>query len=375
MITLFVFCAKFSINTKRVSKGERNLNGIPIIIPAYEPDENLPIFCAELRKVTDTEIIIVDDGSGEGYAKIFENVETNYGCIVLRHNANCGKGRALKTAFKYLLDSHNHLIGCITADSDGQHLPCDVLQCAKALKTNENALILGCRDFDLEHIPFKSRVGNKLTKFVCKYLCGINVSDTQTGLRAIPKQFMAELLECQGERFEFEINMLIAARGRYPFVEVKIETVYESKTEHKTHFDPVRDSFKIYSQLLKNFLRFAVASFSSSLLDILLFSLFCMFLKPINSILYITISTVLARIVSSVYNYIINYTYVFKSKNKKNITLAKYFILAAVQMLSSAALTTVCVFLMPVISETLIKVVVDIILFFISYNIQKRFIF
>lgn len=348
---------------------------IPIVIPAYEPDENLLLFCESLRKVTNRAIIIVNDGSDKKYNEIFDTAKKNYCCTVLQHDINRGKGRALKSAFEYILNEFEDVCGCVTADSDGQHSPKDVLKCIEALEGNPHNLILGCRNFNLESIPFKSRFGNKLTKFICKYFCGINITDTQTGLRAIPKAFMSDLLNIPGERFEFETNMLIEARNKYPFLEVEIETIYESKTEHKTHFNPVKDSFKIYAAIFKNFFRYAISSFSASIIDVCLFTVFCSLLRPIGFIYYITLATVLARIISSVYNYIINYSFVFRSKNKRNITIIKYFSLCLIQMILSSVLTTIGVFLLPMVWESAVKIIVDIILFVISYNIQKKFIF
>lgn len=252
---------------------------IPVVIPAYEPDGKLLDLCRSLVESGIGDIVVVDDGSGKEYQPVFKAVQEECCGVVLRHAANMGKGRALKDAFNFLLNEREDLVGCVTADSDGQHTVKDILKCMEALEQDHNCFILGCRDFDQPDVPFKSRFGNKLTQKVCKGLCGIAVSDTQTGLRAIPKEFMEYLLNTSGERFEFETNMLVESRGRFGIVEVMVETVYDSKTEHKTHFDPVRDSIRIYKIFGGIFFKFLVSSFSSSILDILLFLLFCPLLQ------------------------------------------------------------------------------------------------
>jgi hypothetical protein len=81
----------------------------------------------------------------------------------------------------------------------------------EALQASPEKLILGCRDFTEEQVPQKSKTGNRITRNFCKYLCRIQVTDTQTGLRAISKKFMEKLMLVPGERFEFELNMLIEA--------------------------------------------------------------------------------------------------------------------------------------------------------------------
>lgn len=288
---------------------------IPIIIPAYEPDKKLLNICSEIRAMISTPIIVIDDGSGNEYKDIFESLISN-GFIVLNHAVNLGKGRALKDAFNYVLSTYPEVSGVITADSDGQHTPQDIKKCMDALASNLDKLVLGCREFKQENIPWKSRFGNELTKKVCSYLCGISISDTQTGLRGISKEFMKICLSIPGERFEFETNMLITAKSHVKFLEVPIETVYESKTNHKTHFDPILDSISIYKIFVGIFSRFVISSLSSSVIDIVLFVWFCSIFKVWNGLLYITVSTILARIISAIYNYLINYKLVFKSKKR-----------------------------------------------------------
>ena len=123
-------------------------------------------------------------------------------------------------------------------------------------------------------IPFKSKYGNKITTFVVKLFCGMKISDTQTGLRAIPASFMSQILTTPGERFEYEMNMLIDSKYACPIIELPIQTIYESKDNHKTHFDPIRDSYRIYKIFGKMFLHYTISSLSSCVVDLLLFSMF-----------------------------------------------------------------------------------------------------
>ena len=118
---------------------------IPLIIPSYEPDEKLLKLLGQLRESGFQNIVLVDDGSGEDYACFFARAERDYGCRVLRHAVNQGKGRALKTAFNFCLQEFAGAAGVITADSDGQHSPECILACAEALLAHPEALILGCR--------------------------------------------------------------------------------------------------------------------------------------------------------------------------------------------------------------------------------------
>ena len=359
------------MNDKNISQDTH----IPLIIPCYEPDDRLISLLQALSANGFTNIVLVNDGSSSEYDHYFSDAQNIYNCTVLTHFKNLGKGRALKYAFNYCLQNDAKLIGCVTADSDGQHIPEDIFLVMNSLKENPNNLILGCRDFNSDNIPRKSYLGNTITKKVCKFLCGIEVSDTQTGLRGIPKDFMAESLDIPGERFEYETRMLINAKGTYDITEVPIETVYDSTEKHQTHFDPIKDSIRIYKIFGGIFLKFIISSLSSCVLDLILFHLFCEIFKDTYTAAYITIATVIARIISATYNYSINYALVFHSKEKKSTSLTKYAMLAIIQMLLSAALVTLGAYILPIAPEVIIKIIVDTVLFFISYYIQRTLVF
>lgn len=347
---------------------------IPVIIPAYEPDEKLSILLRSLKKAGIENIVVVDDGSGSEYAALFEAAAALEGCTVLTHSVNLGKGRALKTAFNYCLLKYPKLCGCVTADSDGQHTPKDILACMKKLWENPRALVLGCRNFDTPDIPARSVFGNKCTRKVFGYLIGLSVSDTQTGLRAIPSFFMKALMNVNGERFEYETNMLIETKNMdIPILEVPVETIYleENKT---SHFNPIKDSVRIYMI----FGKFLFSSLSSSVVDLILFGLFCNVLRAVDGIPggvpYIIVATVLARVISAVYNFWLNYKVVFRSSANVAVTAVKYFALAVCQMLCSAFLVNAVYGLLGG-SEVAVKIPVDVFLFFASFVVQREFVY
>ena len=347
---------------------------IPVIIPSYEPDDKLITLLEALKQTGISHVVVVDDGSGAQYETFFEPAEEMDNCTVLHHAVNLGKGRALKTAFNHCLRVYGESPGCVSADSDGQHTPADILACMRKLWENPQALILGCRDFDAPSVPARSSFGNKCTRKVFRYLLGLSVSDTQTGLRAIPTLFMKELMQVKGERVEYETNMLIETKNlNIPILEVPVETVYieENKT---SHFNPIKDSVRIYLV----FGKFLFSSLSSSVLDLLLFHILCMAFLPlgeeIRGIPYIVAATVGARVISAVYNFLINYRVVFKSKGNLAVTAGKYGLLAVCQMMCSAFLVNGLYGLVGG-AEVLIKMPVDVFLFFASFVIQREFVY
>lgn len=355
------------------------MSKIDIVIPAYEPDHRLLKLLEDLNLQNIGPVIIVDDGSGERYKEIFSKASSlveQMGGIVLTHEANRGKGRALKTAFQYVLDNDEKVTNVITADSDGQH----TVECIKKIiagieKEMLNSLVLGVRRFDLEGIPWKSRLGNNLTKKIFAYISGVHVSDTQTGLRGIPRKYMEELINLKGERFEFEMRMLINAADRYHIIEIPIETIYDSEDNHQTHFNPVVDSFRIYRILGEKFIKFILSSCSASIIDLVFFSVICSLLEKYYPVIYVTIATVAARIISASYNYFVNYKVVFRSRDSFKTSAFKYLLLALIQMGCSAGLITIFVKMIPTGPELLLKVVIDTVLFFISYYIQQKIVF
>ena len=350
----------------------------PIIIPAYEPDERLLILLADLNQAKVCPVIIVDDGSSEAYRHIFVSAEEIYHAVVLKHEKNYGKGRGLKTAFTFCLKQYAAMVGCITADSDGQHTLASILKCREALFANPRKLILGVRDFTGDTIPLKSSFGNQLTRKVFHILYKVDISDTQTGLRGIPAAYMQRLLDVPGDGFEFETRMLIdAIEKSIGWTEVQIETIYDSKENHGTHFRPIVDSVRIYRVFGFGFGKFAFTGVFSSAIDLLLFQLVCLALRNNKFFagVYVAVATVGARAISSVSNYLLNYFLVFASKRKHYQSAVRYFLLAVLQVSISAALTTGLFNLLSADVELFVKIPVDILLWFFSFQIQKRYVY
>lgn len=345
---------------------------IPIIIPAYEPDEKLIKLVDELNSASVGPIVVVNDGSDkEKFGHIFDSVKKR-GAIVLEHAVNMGKGRALKTAFNYCLNEYEDLAGVITADSDGQHTVLDIKKCMEALLTDSKALVLGVRNFDESGIPARSVFGNKVTRRIMKLLVGLSISDTQTGLRGIGPSFMKYLLTEDGERFEFETNMLIATKDQgVPIIEVPISTIYLEENK-SSHFNPIVDSIRIYAI----FLKFLFSSLSSSVVDMVMFSIFCAIFRNVPmAIGYIMLSTILARVISAIYNFAINYGIVFKGKGNKFKAAVKYFVLAVCIMLLSGFFVTIGHGLFGDVPEIVVKVPVDCVLFLLSFIVQREIVY
>ncbi len=217
-----------------------------IIFPAFNPSSALfkELVCGLAANKLITKIIVVNDGSDLRFNNIFAELSKIPNCVVLNHSFNQGKGAALKTAFAYCLQHFPNSSGVITADADGQHAPEDIIKIAGLLQENTNSLILGIRDLS-QDVPWKSIIGNKLASFLTYLLTGHKIADTQCGLRAIPNQYLPELLEVKGQKYDYELHVLLyALQKKLPTKFFKIKTIY-FQGNSGSHFHPFADSLRI----------------------------------------------------------------------------------------------------------------------------------
>lgn len=346
---------------------------VTIVLPSLNPDEKLNMVVDGLVNAGYKDIVLVNDGSDEAHMEPFRLACLHPEVTILTHEVNKGKGRALKTAFEYVLENRKESAGVVTVDGDNQHTVKDITACADKM-IEKDKVILGCRDFSGKDVPWKSKFGNNLTAAVFRLFCRIKISDTQTGLRAIPYKYLKLMCEVEGERFEYETQMLFAFKNNgIDFEEVKIATVY-LEDNASTHFDPIKDSIKIYKIIFK----FMFSSGTSFLIDYGVYSLLVLLIgSGLERALRLFIATFVARALSSVYNYTMNKKVVFKSKASLGSSLTKYYILCVLQAGASYGL----VFLLSKIIEAgsllemLLKLIVDIFLFALSFQIQRKWVF
>ncbi|MHB8880792.1 MAG: glycosyltransferase [Thermodesulfovibrionales bacterium] len=335
---------------------------IPVLIPAYNPDDSLLSLADRLIGRGFKDIVIVNDGSDRSCGDLFEKLEMTGHCHVLHHAVNLGKGRALKTGFNHICINFKGAKGVITVDADGQHLPEDAAKVAETFLANPDRLVIGARKFS-RGTPLRSLIGNTITRYVFRLLIGKKLSDTQSGLRCIPLSMLPDLIRLEAERYEYEMNMLILAKANHTdIVEEQITTVYLDDNR-SSHFNPLTDSMRIYFLLL----RFFLSSVFASTVDFIVFASTYLFN---NNIL---MSLVLARLVSGGLNFAMNKRLVFQSRQGTLLPLVKYFIL----FISLAGLSYVSIRTMSDLGINVIvaKIVAETVLFIASFTIQRDFVF
>lgn len=334
------------------------------LIPAYEPELELVSLVRELRQAG-MEVVVVNDGSSADKIEIFQMLEMD--ALVLTHKENQGKGSALKSGFRFIKEHFSAPYVVVTVDADGQHTPQDVWKVCEETERHRESLVLGSRCFTGD-VPAKSKWGNRITRFVYEAFTKRAVYDTQTGLRGCSDVLLPEMLNVKGERYEYEMNVLLeCARKQIPIREVAIETIYVEGNA-SSHFDAWKDSYRIYKEILK----FSIASFSCFILDYGLYTIFVCLLQ--NRSHGVMAANILARGISAIANFLVNKCMVFQSEEELLHTFFRYFALAGGILAGNTIVLEVLVQRIGV-NAFGAKLCVECLFFFVSWFVQSHMIF
>lgn len=330
---------------------------VTIIIPAYNP----AVPFVELVKglVADFDVLVINDGSKEDCAPMFAEAVAA-GAKLLVHEVNRGKGAALKTAISHLQSTGEEWFA-VTADADGQHCIKDIKTVAKLTVDSPDSLVLGVRNF--KGMPARSRFGNTMTRVSFYLATHTKISDTQTGLRGFTHLTADRLITAEGDRYEYEMNVLLGLKKwGIPVIETTIATIYIDGNA-SSHFHPIRDSLIVFGQVLK----FTLASLLCTVLDYALYLSLITWTPIPPEWAYLG-----ARAVSATINYQLSLKLVFHSKPDWRTTLAYYML--ALSVVSTGSML-VMVFTNMGVNEAIIKIPVDVLLFFVNFFVQKHIIF
>ncbi|MDO8399636.1 MAG: glycosyltransferase [Bradyrhizobium sp.] len=334
---------------------------ILFLFPSYQPTV---LFCELLerfRQIDPSPIVVVDDGSGPAYDELFRRAARVSDTVVLKNAVNLGKGAALKHGINHILVNYPDCIGVVTADADGQHAVEDILKVANELRSLPGEAIFGSRSFKRD-VPFRSKIGNIISRYVYRFLIGLNLSDTQTGLRGIPRRLGELSLGIRANRYEFETEQLIILTNeRIGFREIPIQTIYIDDNR-ESHFRPLYDSLKIYFVLL----RYALASVAAAATDLVTFWII------FGSTQQILLSNMSARMISLWVQLALLQSFVFRRKISVRI-FVEYIGLVLVSGLLSSALQIQLLQLVNV--PLLTKIVADTLVFLFNFLFIRDFIF
>lgn len=321
------------------------MDNILIIVPTYKPKKEL--FLPFIKELSNTfkNILIVNDGSGSIYDKLI-NETKKYNCIIINHDKNYGKGHALKTGFKYAID--NNYICTVACDCDNQHSVKDIYNCSKVLLENKNKLVLGVRDFSKSNVPFRSRFGNIITRNIFNIFLNNKITDTQTGLRGQSNDLMKKIINIEGEKFDFENNVLIyCSLNNICIKEVNIDTIYINKNK-SSNFNPIKDSLCIY----KNFYKYILPLIVCSIINIIIFVLL-----PFNNL----INNYISLFLSSLLYYFLHDRFFYKH-NYCNVLLIDLLIIYIISFIVYKFFKI----------NLLIKVLIDLVYIILFYLLKHK---
>lgn len=217
-----------------------------ILIPTYNNEKTLKKVIEGVLDYGD-DVIVINDGSTDATTEILESF--GEAITVIQHTRNRGKGKALRTGFKFAIDAGFRY--ALTIDSDGQHYPDDIPVFVNILKENPDALVMGARNMNQEGVPQKSSFGNKFSNFWYWVETGIKLPDTQTGFRVYPLKRL-RYIPLWTTKFELEIEVIVKlAWLGAKVVTVPVRVKYDPE-ERVTHFRPFRDFTRI--SILNTFL-------------------------------------------------------------------------------------------------------------------------
>ncbi|MEA4965549.1 MAG: bifunctional glycosyltransferase family 2/GtrA family protein [Oscillospiraceae bacterium] len=341
-------------------------DSIYALIPAYEPEPVLLEVAGQLA-ASGFSVLVVDDGSGAAYRDVFSSLAPL--AEVLSYAENRGKGYALKLGLSHLLAYAPADSTVVTLDADGQHTVSDAWKVARRAQAEPDALVLGVRGFG-KGTPLRSKFGNTVTRTVYRLSTGVRVSDTQTGLRAFSAAQIPTLLQIPGERYEYEMNMLLQSpQLGIPMREEPIETIYLSGNQ-SSHFRTIRDSYLVYGK----FFKFAASSLTGFLVDYGLYSILVVALNGLGTAVSVPVSNVTARIVSAATNFTINKRLVFRNQDSALKTGAQYFLVAACILLGNTLLLSALVNLLGW-NRFAAKLLTELTFFTLSFLAQRFWIF
>lgn len=227
-----------------------------VIIPTLNPLPTFVHYINTLLELDIHQIVVVNDGSDSKYQPIFQEISAMNQCMVLHHDENKGKGRALKTGFGYVLNHFPKSHSVLTVGAHGQHTIDDVNLILQKMKLFSDGIILGVRNFRLKDLSFMNTIGQQAASWLFQLLFHRRILDTQTGLRSIPTKELPWLMKVPGNSYDYDINMLVEAiKRKIPIYEIPIGRA-KIKKNSIIHYDEIVSTQKIIHQIIANFTKY-----------------------------------------------------------------------------------------------------------------------
>lgn len=217
---------------------------IAILIPCYNAADTIPELVKQISvHVSVNDVYVVDDGSTDQSAQRI----SDSGAHLLVHEVNRGKGEALQTGFREILE--RGYTGAITLDADLQHLPEHIPAFLSVLSSFD--VVVGTRDYSLRNMPVHRWATNRLTSLIVSWIGGVRVRDCQSGYRYLSVSVMGDV-PLSTANYDMEAEQLIrAGRMGMRIGEIPVKTVYRGSA---SHINPIIDTIRFIRMAFKNLL-------------------------------------------------------------------------------------------------------------------------
>ena len=327
------------------------MKDIFILIPVCNPEvEKLEDLITELKDKF-PHILVVNDGSTKEYNEFFSSLEES-GVEVFTNYLHLGIGRSIKNGFNYILSRYPKITGVVTANCNNTYK--DIYKCASLLLKNKDKLIIGKRDFNSINTPKSYKTNNKIINGLFKLLVNLNINDSTSLLRGMSKEAIIKYFNAKGEGLDYLNNVLIKYREKdLEVMEFDIDSNFQDNYT-------IKDMYYLY----KLFISYILSS--SFIIDIIIFTILMLF----N--LNIIASVIIARVISTIYNYKRVLNKVFKKYKEE--TIKRYYLLVIFETIICSLLTYITSTLLS-INPVLVKINIDIILLIIAFYIKNNLIF
>ena len=218
-----------------------------IILPAYNEATRIQPVIEEIAK-KGYKMIIVNDGSSDNTLDVIKASQKKYpkNIFIYSHIINRGVGMAMQTGFDAVLRYNPKYV--VNMDSDGQHSVDDLENVLEPLVTGRAQAVIGVRP--LKDMPLSRNFANAIMNLLTRIFYRVNVSDSQTGFRAITAEALKKIeINARGYLISSEFIREVHD-NKIPFEEVPIKTIYTPETQAKG--TNVTEAFKILIQMIKH---------------------------------------------------------------------------------------------------------------------------
>jgi glycosyltransferase involved in cell wall biosynthesis len=221
-----------------------HLDKVCVVIPAYNAQSTIGSVLEKMQALK-IDTIVVDDGSLDET----KQVASAHGVHLLEHPHNLGKGAALRTGFRYLLQKDYEVV--ITLDADGQHDPSEIPFLLRIFQGVKPDILVASRAGEFGRMTFLRRFWNRLGAKAVARLCHSDITDSQSGFRLIRTDVLREI-DLSTSGFELELELLIkSCKKGFSVLSIPINTQKVDGTG-SSHFRPAVDTWMVCKLFLRS---------------------------------------------------------------------------------------------------------------------------